>query len=153
IDDDQGGLALQRRVNVEFLQIPSAIVDLFARNLFQAFEQGGGFRAAVRLHQADDDVDSLGLDPLRAQKHGEGLADTGGGAEKDLQPATSLAPGESQQRVGVWAAVEFAIGGHSLSKRVERHIQQENIDAALAEKAEPRLVDMAQHQVAHIALV
>ncbi len=78
------GRALERRVDVEFLQLPPAIVDFFARQDFQAFEQSGCFGASVGLDEADDDIDALGLQRARAQQHRKSLPDAGSGAEEDL---------------------------------------------------------------------
>ena len=67
VHHDQGGPALQRRVDVEFLQFPPAIVDFFSRQDFLAFQQSGGFRAPVGLDEADDDIEALGLYAPRAR--------------------------------------------------------------------------------------
>ena len=100
VDDDQLGLALQRRVDVELLDGPAAIVDDPARQDLEALEQRAGLRAAVGLDQADDDVDALGLEAARAQQHRVGLADAGRGAEEDLQPAARVSrPARRQKRV------------------------------------------------------
>ncbi len=104
VHHDQRRAALQRRVNVEFLDLAAAIVDLFSRQDFEALEQRGGLGAPVGLDQADDHVDALGLDAAGAQQHRKGLADAGSGAEEDLQFAAALAcppaPAARRDRAG-----------------------------------------------------
>ena len=54
-------------------------------------EQRLGLGAAVGLDAADDHVDALSAGAARGLEHGVGLADAGGGAEEDLQPAARRA--------------------------------------------------------------
>ena len=80
------------------------------------------------------------LSRLARGQHGVGLADAGRGAEEDLELAAPLLARQRQQRVRIGAAVEFALRRHALFLSVvERQIEQEHIDARLAEKAEPGL--------------
>ena len=70
-----------------------------AREDFKALQQRLGLRPPVGLDHADHDI-GAGL-PLgvRALQHLVGLADAGGGADEDLEPAGAavLAPGCFQQ--------------------------------------------------------
>ena len=81
--------------------MPALIVDLPARQHLQPVEQGGRLAAAMRLDQADDDIDAVRLQPPRPRQHGIGLADAGRGAEKQRQPAAPSAARKRQQRVGI----------------------------------------------------
>ena len=47
---------------------------------------------AVRLHERDNDVDTLVAQPLALLEHGERLADAGGGAEQHAKPAPTHRP-------------------------------------------------------------
>src|SRR6185437_405697 len=67
----------------------------------QAREQRLGLGAAVRLDEADDDVDALLLQPLRARQHGVSLADAGRRADEDQQPPALAGCRQRQQSVGI----------------------------------------------------
>ena len=73
---------------------------LGARQLFEAVEQLGGVLAAVGFHDADQPL-APGF-PLLPEclQHGKGLANAGGRAEENFQPATALAGHLGQQRIG-----------------------------------------------------
>ena len=56
-----------------------------------------GLRPAVRLDEADHHVDALPLQPVALLEHVVGLADPGGEAEIDLQPAALLLADQRQK--------------------------------------------------------
>ena len=87
VDDDQVGLARERRVEVELVDRAAVVFDHAPRQDFEPFHERARLGAAVRLDEADDDVDALVLEAAGALQHGVGLADAGSGAEEDLQPA------------------------------------------------------------------
>ena len=89
VDQDDGGVALQRRVEIELANLRAAVFDDPRRQDFEPFEQRRGLGAAVGLDDADDDVETLGALLARGEQHRVGLADAGGGAEEDLQPAAA----------------------------------------------------------------
>ena len=60
VDDDQAGLARERGVEVELLELDAAVGKAAARQDLQAVEQGRGLLAAVGLDEPDDDVDAFG---------------------------------------------------------------------------------------------
>ena len=66
VDDDQSGLASERRVEVEFRDGAAAIFDHAPRQDFEPLDERAGFRATVRFDEADDDVDPLLLEAARA---------------------------------------------------------------------------------------
>ena len=70
----------------------------------------------MSLDEPDDDIDALVLQALRVLQHGVGLADAGGGAEKDLQPARGLPAEGGQKRVRIGASGVRSVGlGHRRS--------------------------------------
>ena len=86
---DQGDLRPPRdqRVEVHFLERLVLVADPLARQHLEALQQGLGLRPAMGLDDADHDI-GAGLPPgMRALQHLIGLADAGGGADEDLQPA------------------------------------------------------------------
>ncbi len=98
---DQRDLRTPRdqRVEVHLLERLVLVVEPLARQHFEAFQQRFGLGPAMGLDHADDDI-GAGLQPgMRALQHLVGLADAGGGADEDLEPAgaTVLAPRRFQQ--------------------------------------------------------
>ena len=74
------------------------ILDAPARHLLQiAINERRRLGAAVRLDHADDHVDALPLQTVRLLQHLVGLADAGGEAEVDLQPAALLLANQAQE--------------------------------------------------------
>ena len=109
VDEQDGGPARERRVDVELGDACVRDDRLAPGKLRQALEQARGFRAAVRLDEADDDVDALLAQAARGREHRIGLADARRGAEEHLQP-TAPAAGfllldAREQRVGIGTAV------------------------------------------------
>ena len=105
VDDDQLGLARQRRVEIEFLDFAAVIVDLAPRQDFEPMNERARLGAAVGLDEADDDIDAFVLEAPRVLQHGVGLADARRGAEEHLQPARSLPAERGQKRVRIGASI------------------------------------------------
>ena len=105
VDDDQLGLARQRRVEIEFLDRAATVLDRAPRQDFKPMNERARLGAAVGLDQADDDIDPLVLEAARVLQHRVGLADAGRGAEEHLQPAGSLPPERRQKRVRIGASI------------------------------------------------
>ena len=93
VDEKERGPALERRVEIEFLDRRALDVEHQRRQLLEALEQRRGLRAPVRLEQTDHDVGAAPAQGLRRGEHGEGLAYAGGSAEEDLEPPALLARG------------------------------------------------------------
>ena len=109
VDQDQCGLALQRRVDVELPERAVAVAHLLQRQDLEALDQRLGFRPAVRLGDADHDVGSQRALRARSREHRVGLADPCRGAEEDLQLAAArlrlLLLQSGQELVGIGALV------------------------------------------------
>ena len=60
VHEDDLRLALERGVEIEFVERRAAVFDLAARRQLQAVQQHGGLGALVRLDDSDHDVDALG---------------------------------------------------------------------------------------------
>ena len=105
IDDEQLWRALQRRIDVEFLKHAAAVVEPPLREDFQALDQRHRFLAPMGLDNADDDIDPVGFQPLRALQHGKSLADTGCCAQEHLELAALVMLRQRQKSVGVGASV------------------------------------------------
>ena len=100
IDQRDLRAARDQRIEVHLLEHLVLVVEPLARKHFEALQQRLGLRPAMGLDHADDDIDA-GLQPgMRALQHLVGLADAGGGADENLEPAGAvvLAPGGFQQR-------------------------------------------------------
>ena len=109
VDQDQLRRARQRRVEIELVQQPVAIPDVLQGQPLQIAEQGIGLGPAVGLDHADHHVHAVALQAARGRQHRVGLADTGAGADEDLEFA-ALGLGllkfqASQQLVGVGSGV------------------------------------------------
>src|ERR1700704_2482641 len=90
--------AVQDPVEIHLGQAMALVIHLASRDHREAVEQGLGLPAAVRLDDADDDVDALAPPRLRRQQHLIGLADAGRGAEKNLEPAAAFLLRRVEQR-------------------------------------------------------
>ena len=110
IDHDQFRPARQRGVEVEFLDLSAAIIDLAARQNVEPLDQRGRLSAAVGLDQADHNIHALSPEMAGVLKHETGFADAWRGAKKNFQTATPLLIRQRLQRVGLGATVscEFA---------------------------------------------
>ena len=105
-------------------------------------EQGLGLGAPVGLDDPDDDVDALAPPLLRRLEHGVGLADAGGGAHEDAEPAALGALGDLQQGVRRGPAVVGVVAArHGLQstllrrQRVQREVERQDGDDRLTEEA------------------
>ena len=85
VDEDQGGTARERGVEVELAQRGSAVIDHPRRKDLEPLEQRVGLGPAVSLDAPDEHVDPVGLLLAHGLQHRVGLADPGGGAEEYLQ--------------------------------------------------------------------
>jgi len=72
----------------------------------------------VRLHDANDHINTLALEALTFLQHFVGFPDAGGEAQVHLEPATLLL---ADQRQEVFGRTPGAIGGHSNPPRQPGH--------------------------------
>ena len=109
VDDDERGLARERGVEVELLQLDAAIRHAPAREDLEPFEQGCGLLATVGLDQADHHVNAFGLLLARGRQHRVGLAHARARAEEDPEAAALFLPlvalDAGEQLVGVGAVL------------------------------------------------
>ena len=113
VDDDQLGLALERRVDVEFFESAPVVFNLAPGQDFEPFDERARFGATMRLDEPDDDIDAFVLQAPGVLQHGVGLADAGRGAEEDLQPAGALPPERREKGVRIRACGVRSVGwGH-----------------------------------------
>ena len=87
VDQQQPGPPGQGPVEVEFVQLAPTIFDLAKGQDFEALEQRRGLRTAVGFNHSHHHVEALRAQCAGGLEHGVGFADTGGGAEKNLQLA------------------------------------------------------------------
>src|SRR5208282_2289171 len=87
VDQDETRSSRQNSVKVHFGERVALVSDDPARDDFEPLQKRFGLLAAMRLGDADDDIDAFGLFCPRRRQHFIGLADAGRGAEKDLQAA------------------------------------------------------------------
>ena len=83
VDQDEARPSRQNSVKVHFGERVALVIDDPARDDFEPLQKRLGLLAAMRLGDADDDIDAFGLLCLRRGQHFIGLADAGRGAEKD----------------------------------------------------------------------
>ena len=84
-------LGREQTVEVHFLELHATVFRAHQRQLRQAAEQRFGFGAAMGFDHAGDDFHTLAQLGVGRLQHGVGLADTGRGAEENLEPATAIA--------------------------------------------------------------
>ncbi len=99
VDQYELRAALEDRVEIHLGQQVTLVVDLLPRDHFETFEQGLGLAPAMRLDDANDDIDPLTPLGLSRQQHLVGLADARRGAEKDLQPSAAFLLRRGEQRL------------------------------------------------------
>ncbi len=75
IDQDDGRVARERRVEIEFRQVRTAMFDIARPQDFEAFEQCRRVLAPVGFRDADDDVYRLRTQFVRGRQHRVGFAD------------------------------------------------------------------------------
>jgi hypothetical protein len=113
--------------------------------------------AAVRLDEADHDVDALAAQPLRTREHRERLPDPRCGAEVDLQPAAArlrrfaLHRGEQLRRgraFGIARTMGIRVLRSACSApAVEREVEFEHVDEAappVAHRGRTRALERAR---------
>ncbi len=102
-------------IEVHLFERLVAISQPLARYHFEALEQGLRLRPSVGFDDADHDVDARLEAGVGAREHLVGLADAGGGADEDLQPARSigLPARRLQQRIRRGSFVRVALIGHT----------------------------------------
>ena len=88
-----------QRVEVHLLERLLLVVEPAARQHFEALQKRFGFRPAMGVDYADDDIGTGLLPGMGALQHLVGLADAGSGADEDLEPARAavLAPGRFEE--------------------------------------------------------
>ena len=106
VDQDQRGLACQRGVEIELLEVRLARRGERApRQDLEARQLRSGVGPAVGLDDAGDDVGAGALQGPGREQHRVGLADAGGRAEVDPEPAAAgallLLPDPLDDRVGI----------------------------------------------------
>jgi len=77
IDEDDGGLAGEDRVEIHFPNLDPVIKGDARGNDFQLADLGRGIGAFVGLHIADDDIDAALPEPVALDEHRVGFADAG----------------------------------------------------------------------------
>ena len=99
VDQRDLRMARDQRVEVHFLDALIPVLDPLARHDLEAVQQRLGLGAPMGLDDADHHIGAGLLPGMRALQHLVGLADAGGGADENLQPAGAavLAPGCFQQ--------------------------------------------------------
>ena len=106
------------RIEVHLLEDLISVFESLARNDFEPPQQPFRFRTPVGLDHANDHIDAGFCLGVRAQQHLVSLADAGGGADENLEPAglTALAPRRFQERVrrGSFFKVAALIGHKAL---------------------------------------
>jgi hypothetical protein len=85
VDEDQLRLARDCGIQIELLQSALPVRKRLQWYLFQAFQQCGGFAAAVRFNNADNDVHALVAQLAGRRQHCECLAHACGSAKEDFQ--------------------------------------------------------------------
>lgn len=95
VEDQEFGTAHQSPIQIELLQLASAIFEQTARQHLQPLQEARRLAAPMRLDKADHHIDAFVRQTPRALQHGEGLADARCRAEKDLEASASL-PGRQR---------------------------------------------------------
>ena len=154
-------------VEVHLVEHLSFIADTPPRNDFQTLQQRLGLPAAVRLHDAGDDVVAVFFAGVRLLQHLVGLADARRGADENPEfadapssrrAASSRASGEGRlfgraplirhhrSDLSSLATLRRALAGRKL---VEREIEQQYIDARLAQDTEQAILDIVADKLPH----
>ena len=102
-------------VGVHLLDHDAAVLDARARNLLEPLDQRRGLGAAVRLDEAEHDLDAAPLERLRLLEHAIGLADAGSEADVQLQ-APALRPTKDFEEV-----LRALLRGLGQGKRMSAH--------------------------------
>ena len=130
VDDDQLGLARQRRVYVEFLDDLAAIIDFSTRKNLQVLGERLRLLASMGFDETDEDIDAIGAARAGALQHRIGLADAGRRAEKNAQLTARRGFRHGEQGVRIRATVEVSLLRRQcraltpgLLQRVQREVQ------------------------------
>jgi hypothetical protein len=101
IDQRDLRMARDQRIEIHLLENLVPVFEPFARENFEALQQRFRLRPPVGFDDANDDIGAGLSFGLRALQHFVGLADAGGGADEDLEPAglIILSPGGFQERI------------------------------------------------------
>jgi hypothetical protein len=101
VDQRELRTARDQRVEVHLAEYLVLVFQPLARQDFKAFQQRLGLRPAVGFNHADDNIDAGFQLGMCALQHLIGLADPGGGTDKDLEPAglIVITPRRLQQRI------------------------------------------------------
>ncbi|MNF88010.1 hypothetical protein D3C84_704910 [compost metagenome] len=91
VDQHQLRFGEEQTVEVHFFEQHATVFGSYQRLLRQAAEQCFGFGPAVGFDDAGNDFHPLAQLGVGRLQHGVGLADTGSGAEENLEPATAIA--------------------------------------------------------------
>ena len=100
VDQANGRPARQDRVDVHLAERDAAVFDDARRDDLELADLLLGLDAAMRFDEADDHVDSLGLQPVSFAEHRVGLAHAGRRAHVDLEPAARLSADQVQELLG-----------------------------------------------------
>jgi hypothetical protein len=98
IHDDDFGLARPDGVNVHFLERYAVVVQLLARHGLQVAHQCFRVGPAVRLDEAQHDIDIAGAERLRLLQHAVGLTNACGRPNVDFETA-ALASLQQLQKI------------------------------------------------------
>src|SRR6185312_16809812 len=113
VDHDRSWVARECGIEVEFVELLSAVENLATREDRETLQQLCSLGAAVRFDEPDDNVDAGRGKAARPVEHRECLADTGCSAEKDGQLAFARGRRSSEQGVWIRTAVD-CVPGHQL---------------------------------------
>ena len=97
VDQRERRPARENGVDVHLRQGSALIFDLLLGNDLKVLDQCLRLGAAVGLYDANQDIDPSGFSSATLGQHLEGLADTGRGAEENLETATALLRGFAQK--------------------------------------------------------
>ncbi len=153
VHEQDGGMPGESGVQVELLPNDAAISDRQRRQMLEALGEPLGLDAAMRLEIADHDVGAGRLGGARRLQHGVGLADAGGGAEEDAQPAAGgagllgLDVGEKLVRVGPGFGRCAHGGDYFMPSRAR--FSSSTLTRGLAEHAQPGAPGMGGDEGAH----
>ena len=121
VDEQDARAALERRVEIELLPYHPAVADGQRGQPLEPRGEPLRLGAAVRLDVTDDDFGACQARGLCRAQHRKGLADAGGGAEEDPQPAATRASllglDVREQLVGIGTRLDCHYGAIIASRR------------------------------------
>ena len=100
VDDGNGRVPGQDRVQIHLAQRHAAVLDLAQRHLLETVHLGQCVRAAVRLDEPDHDVHALTLQLVGILEHLVALADARRRPDVHTKPGAPVFFGARQQRFG-----------------------------------------------------